>query len=153
MAFAPLIIAAVGTIASVAGEIKKGKEAKKTANINARNAEEEAAIERDKALRDEESQRRDANSIQARSRAALAESGLSRSGSTARLIEQGAIDAELDGLNIRYGGQLRSRGLLSQATELRRQGKVASRNSKFLAGQALLSGGGQVASAAAGLRR
>jgi hypothetical protein len=153
MAFVPAIIAAVGAVASVASSIKQGRDAKKAAKRNAANVEDEAAVERDQALRDEEALRRDTSSIQGRSRAALAEAGLSNTGSTARLIQQGEIDAELDALNIRYTGQLASRGLLSQAQEFRRQGKLAVQNSRILAGQALLAGAGRVTSAYGSLNR
>lgn len=147
MAFAPVVIAAVGAVASVASAVKQQRDAKKANRAAAANLEQEAAVERESALRNEEAQRRDANSIQARSRAALAEAGLSNTGSTARLVQQGDVDAELDALNIRYGGQLASRGLLSQAAEYRRAARTAQRNAPLLAGTALLSGASGVAGA------
>ncbi len=147
MAFVPVVIAAVGAVASIAATVKAQKDAKKASRANAANSAEEAAVEREGALRDEEAQRRDANAVQGRSRAALAEAGLSNTGSSAAVLDQATVDAELDALNIRYGGQLASRGLLSQANEYRRQGRTISRNAPLLAGTALLTGAGNVASA------
>jgi hypothetical protein len=60
----------------------------------------------------------------------MAEAG---AGVDAGLIRQSAVAAELDALNIRYGGEIEAQGLLSKAKSLKR-------NSRLLAGAKLLSG-------------
>jgi hypothetical protein len=81
--------------------------------------------------RDEEAQRRRGRQQLGTMAATMAQSG---GGVDENVLRQSAVNAELDALNIRYGGQMRARGLLAEAKSLRK-------NSKFLAAAALLSGG------------
>ncbi len=93
----------------------------------------QARVASQQALADESAKRRENRQMEGEMAASLAESGLSGSGSSAGAARQSAALAELDALNIRYAGNMRRRGLLSEAKEARRQGFM-------MAGQKLLSG-------------
>lgn len=62
-----------------------------------------------------DAQRREGREFMARQAAAIGESGIGYGGSSAEVMQQSAIDAELDALNIRYQGELRRQGLKTQA--------------------------------------
>lgn len=155
--FIPTIIAAVGTAFAVKGSVDASKQAKKqgqaqqsAGDVAAANAEQESAAAVDSSVRDEEALRRSSRMEIGRSAAALAEAGISPDGSTGLALDQSVTDAEYDALKIRYGGQLASRGLLSQAAEYRTQGRAAAaagraggRTGLLLAGAQLLQGGYQ----------
>lgn len=122
----------IGTVMQ-AGQIRQeGKQAR----MNARLLRENARTELSAAARDEEAQRRAARAAIGRQAAAQAEAGIGTSGTGGLLLEQSAVLAELDALNIRYGGELRSKGLLAESMSLRNR----SKQSGLLAGAQLLTG-------------
>lgn len=92
--------------------------------------ESQAAVAREQAMRDEEAKRRDARQRIGTQAAAFAQSG---GGVDEGLLRQSSILDELDALNTRYAGQMRSAALASEARSVRRQ-------SKLLAGAQALSG-------------
>lgn len=138
MAFPFLALLATGF--GAVNQYQQGRDAQRIGEYNARLAETEAKIERDKAAREEEAHRRDLRQLQGRQRASIAQSGTGYGGSTGLLLEQSDAAAELDALNIRYAGQLRSMGLLSEAAMSRARGSNARRQGNLLAGAELLSG-------------
>lgn len=85
------------------------------------------------ALADEEAKRRENRQLRGAQAAALAENGLTPTGSSGMAADQDAANAELDALNIRYAGILRRQGLTSEARNVKSRGYS-------LAGQQLLSG-------------
>lgn len=135
-------LSAASTGIAVASSISQANTAKKIGERNAKLDEMAAKAEQDQAARDEEALRRDNNQFFGRQRAAMAESGLGAGGSTGMLADQSAVLAELDALNIRYGGTMRGRGLLSQAANSRAGGRAAKSAGMMLAGAQLLAGSG-----------
>jgi hypothetical protein len=136
------------------GAIQQGKSAQAqaranatAANYNANLRTMEAGIARQNAGRREEQQRRAARQILGKQRAAIAQSGTLMTGSNIDITEQSEFNAELDALNIRYEGDLRSYGLLAQAEQDRyaarsyeAAGKNAMTGAYLSAGASLLSG-------------
>lgn len=97
---------------------------------NATIQSQNAAVARQQANAREEAQRRQARQVLGEQRAALSQAGIGLSGSAADIYGQSAANAELDALNIRYEGELDSRGLLAQSELSTYQGKVSGMNAK-----------------------
>lgn len=131
------------TVVSTGAAIASAQGQAKIAGFNAQQREQEAKIAQAAANRDEEAQRRESNAILGKERAALAEAGLGSGGTTGMLVDQSAVLAELDALNIRYQGMLRGAGLLSEAATTRFGGRQIGRSAGLLAGQQLLAGGAE----------
>ena len=122
VAWLPQIASAFGAAGSIAG----GRE-------NAALLRQQGKVAQDQAFADEQAQRREARQVLGAQAAATAESGTGMGGSNAILLRQSQIEAELDALNTRYGGQVKRAGLYSEAFNTKRQ-------SSMLAGGQLLSG-------------
>lgn len=122
----------VPSIVQASGTLQQGRDAR----MNAALLREQARAEGAAAARDEEALRRAARMQIGRQAAAQAEAGIGTSGSAGLLLDQSAVLAELDALNIRYGGQLRARGLLAQSRGM----QARARASGLLAGAQLLTG-------------
>jgi hypothetical protein len=118
------ILQAAGGLVSAGGTLRGAR-----ADANAMKVE--AAASGDQAARDEEAQRRAGRQSLGAQSASFAQAG---GGVDEGVIKQSAVNAELDALNIRYGGQMRSTGLLNQAQRVKS-------SSKWLAGAQLLSSG------------
>jgi len=101
----------------------------------------------------ENAQRRQARQFLSRQAAAIGESGTGYGGSSAKLREQSAIEAELEALNIRYSGQQRAQGLRTEAGFAKDRGGAALLGSGLAAGSAILSGRGTAAEMRARLAR
>lgn len=106
------------------------------AKLNAQILREQSRNAGAQGARDEEAQRRAARQSLGRSAAAIAENGGGMTGSSAASLEQAAVMAELDALNVRYAGQSRARGLLAESLSERMRGKRMG----MLAGGQLLAG-------------
>jgi hypothetical protein len=133
-------ISAIGALVGARSQYLQGKEAKSAAEYNAQLSEQESASASNQSLRDEEAQRRAARMQKGRAVTALAESGGGSGGSNGLLLDQSDAAAELDALNIRYGGLMRSSALRNQATLTRLSGRNAESQSGLLAGASLLRG-------------
>lgn len=90
-----------------------------------------AGVANAQANADEEAQRRLGRQVMGSQAAAMAEAG---GGGDAGVARQSAIAAELDALNIRYGGRAKAYSLLAQA-------KNVARMTPLLAGAQLIGGG------------
>lgn len=123
--YVPAIMQAGGTLS-----------AKGDAKLNAQILREQSRTAGAQGARDEEAQRRAARISLGRSAAAIAENGGGMTGSSAASLEQAAVMAELDALNVRYAGQSRARGLLAESLGERMRGKRLG----MLAGGQLLTG-------------
>lgn len=94
----------------------------------------------------EEAQRRRSAMQLGAQRAASAQSGIDMtSGSLADLYGQSAINAELDALNIRYGGYKEAAGLAREATQQRYRAAQTRGLAALTAGSAALSSYGSYA--------
>lgn len=144
----------IGGAVQAVGAIQAGQAQKAEANAraqanqyNAKVKEMQAGIERSQANAREEQQRRKGRQILGAQRAGIAQAGIGFTGSAVDIMEQSADLAELDALNIRYEGELRSTGLLADAeAELyeadvnRMAGRNAMKAAYINAGSALIGG-------------
>lgn len=110
--------------------------------------EQQARVARQQAGADEEAQRRQARQVLGSQRAAIGQSGIGFGGTAGMLMDDSAMQAELDALNIRYGGEQQATSLLNQAREagvssdiLKSNAKQAKRSGFLGAGTSLLSAG------------
>jgi hypothetical protein len=140
-ALTPLLTGA-GTVASTGIAIAQAQNAKKIGELNARQAEASAKADADQSAREEEALRRQTTSILGKQRAAAAEAGVGVGGTTGLLVDQSAVLAELDALNVRYQGAVRGTGLLSDAATARFSGKSQAGAYGLMAGAELLRGSG-----------
>lgn len=151
VAIAGLALAAYGTYA--AGE-QADAAAESQALFNEQDAqlqEANAAVSLQQASANEESQRREARRRLGAMRGEIAQSGTGMLGSNADIYSQSARDAELDALNIRYGGLMESKGLLNQsaaaksnAGQARAGGNAAKQAGYLRAGTTLITGGSDI---------
>lgn len=115
-----------GALMSAVGALQAGANADRVGQYNAAAAQQQAAA-------DEATQRRRANALLGQARANAGASGIELSGSPLEVIANSAAEAELDALNIRYGGQVR-------AERSRIEGSVARSQSYTTAASNLLMG-------------
>jgi hypothetical protein len=146
-------IIASTTLAAV-GAVRAGQaqEASYTAqaqaqDFNAKVAHNNAIAAGDQANAAEEQQRRHFAMLQGEAYAGVAQSGAGFDGSNADILKQNAINSELDALTIRYEGENKAKGLMTQgmldsygATASRANAQIARDAGYLNAGTALLSG-------------
>ncbi len=136
-----LISAAVGAL----GAIQEARASSAASEFNAKIADNNAIVSEQNAAAEEKRQRRMAGRQAANSRVAIAASGVRLEGSPLDVLEDQALEAELDALNLRYGGQLQASNYRSQA-QLERSAARSARTQGFLsAGTSLLDGAGKFA--------
>lgn len=141
-------VAAYGVYATSEAQAAANKANAQAADYNAKVQQQNADIARANAGAREDALRFQQRQLLAKQRAAAAESGFdSSSGSLGLVQEQSADRAELDALNVRYGGELDARGYGNQASmdayqagALRLQAANTSRAGYIGAASALLSG-------------
>lgn len=144
-AAAPYIVTAVGTAATVGGQIQSGRAQQKIADMNAEQAEREAEIAKRNAERDEAQFRREGERLKAIQRARYAKSGVQMTSESPLLVmEETAAEIERDALAIRYGGDIAAARANSQARLDRFTGKQARTSSYYAAGGSLLTGASNV---------
>lgn len=117
MAALPVIMAVVGAAGAVVSANAQANSAKSAANAAAYNAEvdqQKATVAQQQAGANELAQRRRSAMALGEAAAGLAENGTGLSGSGLASYQQSASNAELDALNIRYGGQVQAQGLAAQ---------------------------------------
>lgn len=151
VALAGLALAAYGTYQQGEAVEAQDKSSALFADYQAKQDEANAAVTNLQASANEESQRREARRRLGAMRGEIAQSGTGLLGSNADIYSQSARDAELDALNIRYGGLMESKGLLNQSDASRynsagylaeaRAGKQAA---NLRTGTMLLTGGANI---------
>ena len=131
----------LGPIFSALGAYQQGQAAEDAANYNAQVADINAKNARITANVNEDAQRRKSASELGRLRAGLAENGISLTeGTGADLYNQSDMNAEMDALNIRYGGTVQSVNYQNQA-KLDRMNAAAAGTAKWIgAASAYLNG-------------
>jgi hypothetical protein len=112
-----LVSGGVGLAQSAQGEGQSRAERAFSAEL----AGENARMVGDQTAAAEAAQRREARAILSRQAAAISESGTGEGGSNALIQAQDAALAELDALNLRYGGRVRMASLDAEALRLRAQ--------------------------------
>lgn len=131
MAMAAMGVSAAGSLFSGYSQAANSDANAKIANYNAAQARQAS----DQALREssanEDAQRRKSAGEMSRQTAALAESGMGLdSGTAVDLTGQSSLNAELDALNIRYAGQLKSNAYQTQAVGFDNEAAMDRANAK-----------------------
>lgn len=142
----------VGSLLGAVGDLRKGAAADFAGEWNAVSLEQNATWAREKGRRDEAGVRLNAKKEIGDMRANYAASGVQLDGSIMDVLEESAINAEKDALNVRYASQRDAYNYNRQAFMERRQGKEAKTNSYISAsgkwleaagsGMSGMSGGG-----------
>lgn len=99
--------------------------------------------------REEQVRRQDRQTMGAQ-RVGVAESGTGFGGSNAQVLRQGATEAELNALNVRYGAALEATGYKNEAQAERFNAKLSRKAGKDARKAGLLSGTGMLVSGLAG---
>lgn len=121
----PMAISAVAAVAkgnaesaAKKGEANSAEYAGKVADLNAGMAYEQAD-------RNEEQNRRQSRQDLGEQRASVAQSGTGFGGSNADVIRQSTTNAEMDALNIRYGGAVEAASYRNEGTASRYNAKLS----------------------------
>lgn len=130
----------LSTAFSVVGAISQGRQEKKAAEYNAAVARNNAIAARQQAAANAQAQDREARRRIGAARAGYGASGVALEGSPLDIIEQSAMEAELDRQNILYAGDLKAQGFENTAELERSRGKNAMTGAIFKAGSSLLTG-------------
>lgn len=148
MAWAPLVLAAVGGVMAAKGQMDAGRAQQEAANFNAKQDEIEAAQTRD-AYRDQaEKIRRMGRAQASEAKAAYSASGVSVGSGTPVLInDQIQNDTESDAYNTILTGNRRADSLEAQAAMSRRSGASMAKVGQRAATGSLLSTAGSTYSA------
>lgn len=129
--------AVLGTAGTVAETIGARNEADSEARIAENNADA-AALQTGQAA---DTRRRQNREFLARQSALIGEANIGFGGSSQKLREQSAAEAELDALNIEYGGELDRRSFKTQASLARKRKSIIGVTGFLRAGGQLLGGG------------
>jgi len=140
MAFMVAALPYITMAISAAGAMQQGRQAKATAEYNAKQQEVSADAARRQAAEREQMQRNEARKLLGKQRAAIAESGVGFGGSSQDIYLQSARDAELDALNLRYAGELEARGLIGQAAAERMEGRARAQQAGYQVAGSVLGG-------------
>lgn len=125
---------------SAIGAVDAGVTARRTAEFNARVAEEDARATRAAAAFEEERNRENVRRLISAQRAAIGASGTLPEGDPILVVADTAADAELDALAIRFSGSVQEARARSQAALARAEGRARQTASFFDAGSAILTG-------------
>jgi len=146
----PLTMAAMG--GSLAGGLLgyKGnqaaaKQAKATAEFNARVAENEAIVLRRRKIDEEKNMRSQSARLIATAQVATAKSGVQMSGSALQAAADSYFNVQQDALKIQYAGDIEETAKASEAALARATGAAKSSAYKMASYQSLLAGGTQAA--------
>jgi hypothetical protein len=136
MAFAPLLIGALGAAATVYQGVKQKQTDAQNADLMA--AEGNAAI--NQANAQEGMVRRNSREALAKQAGAFGGAGVGYSGSSLTALDQSSVNQELDALNTRYRGSFTAWGYKTQSKILTEEGKNAQTAGVLLAGGQAMSG-------------
>lgn len=139
-AFIAAAASAAGTVVSAVGAIQQGNAAKAAAQYNATVARQNAEAARADAAANAARQERAARIRRGQNIAAAAASGVALEGSVLDIMEDNAIEEELDRLTILQRGEVDAAGLLAGAGMQDIRGRAAQRAGFMSAGATLLSG-------------
>lgn len=150
----PFIVAGVsayGAIAQGQQQEQALKQQAATASKNSRLLEEQARTARIQAGMEEEAQRKEARRLIGSQSAAIGQAGIGFGGTPGLLQEDTALQAELDALNIRYGGEQQAKSLLNQAGSERDAAGILRSNAASARKQGLIGAGTSVLTSAGGM--
>lgn len=141
------VIGAAGTAFGAVAAKQQASQQAALANANAQATARDAMFARDQAAFNEARSREQASRVAGRQRAGIGASGVDFSGSPLDLLQETAIQSELDAQSIRRTGEFRAQGLDFQAegdqyraNAYRAQGNTALTSGMISAGSQLASG-------------
>lgn len=138
------VMLVAGTAMSALGALSSAQAQSNAAKYNAQLAERNATISRQQAAADEERQRRAAFLQQGAARAGYGASGVNVEGSPLDILEQSALQAELDAQTIRWKGEVGAGGYEGEAALNRSRSSSAMTSGYLGAGSAILMGGAKL---------
>ena len=106
---------AIMAMVSAAGVLRQANMAEDTANRNADILNQDATTALQQSTARGEAHQRAVEALQGTQRAAIAQAGIGSGGSARDIMEQSAVNAELDAMTMRYEGELRARGFRTEA--------------------------------------
>lgn len=127
------------TALTAASAISQGNAAKAAGEANAKMQEQEASMARSQGNARQEAMRRRAREVLGQQRAAIGQAGIGWGGSAQDILEQSAVNMELDTMNIGYEAELQARGLINKSTMSRWEGKQAQRAGQVKAAGSILN--------------
>lgn len=152
-AAAPFIVAGLSAYSAYSQGQAQAQAAEQQAAAARRNEQllqQQARVAREQAGAEEEAQRKQARALLATQRAAMAQAGIGAGGTVGLLAEDSALQAELDALNIRYGGELRASGLLNEAQNAGLESKILKKNASQARKSAIIGAGTSMLSSYSG---
>lgn len=138
------VMMVAGTAMSALGAMSSAQAQSNAAKYNAQLAERNAQISRQQAAAQEERQRRQAYLQRGAARAAYGAAGVDLEGSPLDILEQSALQAELDAQTIRWKGEVGAGGYEGEAGLNRARASSAMTSGYMGAGSAILMGGVQL---------
>lgn len=143
-AFAALAGTAGSSILGAFSQIQQGKADYALSKYNAQIDEQTALQTLEGGFRDEARLRRDYEAFRGQQEVAVGKSGVAFEGSILDVLADGAAQAELDAMNIRYGAAQQARSLRINAATTKARGKMAKRQSRISAASSLLGGAASI---------
>lgn len=134
------IVSVVGAVAGAVGQAAAGAAAKEAGDINAAQAESDAAFVRDITKEEVRKFRKQGEKFQATQEAAIGASGLRLSGSALDLLQDTEAEIERDIKSIQEAGEQRAQGIETQGETYKLQGEAALTAGILGAGATLLTG-------------
>lgn len=138
------VMLVAGTAMTALGAMQSAQAQSNAAKYNAQLAERNAQISRQAAAADEERQRRAAYMQQGAARASYGAAGVDLEGSPLDILEQSALQAELDAQTIRWKGEVGAGGYEGEAGLNRSRASSAMTSGYMGAGSAILLGGAKM---------
>lgn len=132
----PWIATAFTAVGAVTSAVQKSD----ASAVNAATMRDEAKTAAAQGFEAEAAQRRKTGIILGSEAAAAGQAGAGYGGSTGRVLQQSALNAEKDALNIRYKAQLQKWGYTTQAGNIAYEGQQESNAGFLKAGASLLRG-------------
>lgn len=133
---------AISTGIKVISQLRAGEAASVASKARASSLEENAILARRQAAEEERRFRIAAKKRIGTLRANIGGSGVTIEGSPLDVLEESAVNSELDALTIRHGGEVTARGFLNKATLTRFAGKTARESARLSAVGTLIKGAG-----------
>jgi len=138
-------MSALGGVLGFKGNQAAARAAERTAEYNAKLAENEAVVLARAKVDEERAARRNASRLMAQATTATAASGIEMSGSPMLALADSYFQLEKDALRIQYASELEQTRQQSQAALTRAEGRARSTGFKMASYQSLLSGGEKAA--------
>jgi len=138
------VLLVAGTALTALGAVSSAQAQSNAARYNAQLAERNAQISRQQAAAQEERQRRQAYLQQGAARAAYGTAGVDLEGSPLDVLEQNALQSELDAQTIRWKGEVGAFGYEGEASLNRSRASSAVASGYMGAGSAILLGGAKL---------